>query len=274
MSGSIPEIIRAEYARSRPGNSRVLRVVDWNIDRGEDFNGILDFLRRADADLLLLQEVDINARRTHRRNVAEEIARALQLNFVWAREFEELVQESKDSPAYQGQTTMSRWPIRNARAIRFRAQSGFWKPHWFVPHVEPFQVRVGGRISLVSEIDVGGRKVVAYNLHLESRNTDRLRMSQTEEILADAARIPASVPVIMAGDFNMNMTHRAPVAAMEGAGFQAAMSAPQSTTHLWRINGPAIDWVYSRGSAQIANLKIHSSVHASDHFPITFDVRL
>jgi len=56
--------------------------VDWNIDRGTQLQGILEFIRQAKADVILLQEVDLNAKRTHRLDIAREIARTFQLNFV------------------------------------------------------------------------------------------------------------------------------------------------------------------------------------------------
>jgi hypothetical protein len=52
---------------------------------------------------LILKEVDLNARRTHRLNIAETIARKLEMNYVFGGEFQELVQGSKDDPAYHGQ---------------------------------------------------------------------------------------------------------------------------------------------------------------------------
>ena len=110
-----------------------LRIVDWNIDRGQQLQGVTDFLVGANADILILQEVDLNARRTHRLNIAEEIARKLEMNYVFGREFQELVQGSKNSPAYHGQATLSKWPISNPRLIRFSQQSHFWQPHWFLP---------------------------------------------------------------------------------------------------------------------------------------------
>src|SRR5262245_48223894 len=87
-----------------------LRVVDWNIDRGGRLSGIIDFLEKANADILILQEVDLNARRTQQLNIAQEIARQLKMNYVFGREFEELTQGSKANPAYHGQATLSRWP--------------------------------------------------------------------------------------------------------------------------------------------------------------------
>ena len=112
---------------------QTIRVINWNIDRGLHLPEVTDFIASQQPDLVTLQEVDLNARRTHFRNVAEELARKLQMNYVFGREFEELTQGSRTSPAYHGQATFSRWRLRNARVIRFREQSGFWRPRWFLP---------------------------------------------------------------------------------------------------------------------------------------------
>jgi endonuclease/exonuclease/phosphatase family metal-dependent hydrolase len=46
-----------------------------------------DFLDGVNADTLILQEVDLNARRTHRLNIAETIARKLEMNYVFGSLF-------------------------------------------------------------------------------------------------------------------------------------------------------------------------------------------
>src|SRR5712672_4073953 len=200
------EIVTGNFAPFNWGlwPPRSLRIVDWNIDRGQQLQGIIEFLASTNADILILQEVDFNARRTHRLNIAQEIARKLEMDYVFGCEFQELVQGSKSSPAYHGQATLSRWPISNPRLIRFSRQSHFWQPRWFLPRIEPFQERLGGRIALVADINVAGHKLVTYDLHLESRGSDELRISQVEEVMADAARQDPKYPLIVAGDFNMD----------------------------------------------------------------------
>src|SRR4249920_942795 len=94
-----------------------IRVVTWNIDRGLQLQRVIEFLASAKADILLLQEADENAKRTHHVNVAREIAQKLQMNYVFGREFEELTQGTRASPAYHGQATLSRWPLANFRII-------------------------------------------------------------------------------------------------------------------------------------------------------------
>jgi hypothetical protein len=54
----------AEIAAGRP-----VRVVQWNIERGLEFNEILSTLQRLQADVLLVQEVDIGCDRTQGRDV-------------------------------------------------------------------------------------------------------------------------------------------------------------------------------------------------------------
>jgi len=250
-----------------------LRVVDWNIARGQQLQGITDFLASVNADILILQEVDVNARRTHRLNIAEEIARKLRMNYVFGREFEELVQGSKNSPAYHGQATLSKWPILKPRLIRFSKQSHFWRPHWFLPKLEPFQERLGGRIALVAEINVAGRKLVTYNLHLESRGTDALRISQLGEVLSDAISYDAECPLIVAGDLNLDASREAVAFVVAKAGFQDAVTAPHTPTTPARglfEGGRQIDWAFVRGSLQASSGHVHGGVNASDHYPISF----
>ena len=253
-----------------------LRIVDWNIDRGLRLPAIIDFLKDMNADVLILQEVDINARRTHRLNIAEEIARKLQMNYAFGREFEELTQGSRASPAYHGQATLSRWPISNPRMIRFRKQSNFWQPRWFLPRIKPFQERLGGRIALVTEINVAGSTLITYNLHLESRGNDELRLSQLDEVLSDAARYDPHCFAVMAGDLNLNVSKNAAAESLARAEFRNAVkAAPTPTTPSRRLfeAGRSIDWACVRGPIQTDSGQVHSLIQASDHYPISFNLR-
>src|SRR6266481_744401 len=252
---------------------RSLRIVDWNINRGQQLQGVIEFLASTNADILILQEVDFNARRTHRLNIAQEIARKLEMDFVFGCEFQELVQGSKDSPAYHGQATLSKWPISNSRLIRFSRQSHFWQPHWFLPRIEPFQERLGGRIALVAEINVAGNKIITYNLHLESRGNDELRVSQLAEVLSDTACWNADRAIVVAGDFNLDASKEAVAFAIAKAGFQdaaAALHAPTTPARSLFERGRRIDWAFVRGPLRASSGRVHGSVNASDHYPISF----
>ncbi len=181
------EIICGRFGsgRGQPWSRDYVRVVSWNIERGLQFSAILDFLRSAEADLILLQEVDLNVRRTRYLDVAYELAKSLRLNYVFGKEFQELSAGRCGSPAYHGLATLSPWPISNGRLIRFRRQSIFWKPRWYIPQIALFQRRLGGRISLVADTFIDHQRSVTYNLHLESRGKDSLRLGQLGETLED-----------------------------------------------------------------------------------------
>src|SRR5215469_5396151 len=115
------DILCGNYAPPRWDlwTQNTVRVVNWNIERGMRLPQIIDFLASQRADLLILQEVDLHARRTHFLNVADEIARKLRMNYVFGREFQELTQGRRNAPAYQGHATLSRWNLCNSRVIRF-----------------------------------------------------------------------------------------------------------------------------------------------------------
>ena len=249
-----------------------LQVVSWNINRGLQLPGIIDFLSNASADLVLLQEVDVNARRTEHRNVAHEIARALEMNYVFGREFQELGQGSASSPAYHGQATLSRFPIESSRILRFSRQSGFWRPRWFIPKIQKLQRRMGARMALVSQIAWSEQPLTVYNLHLESRGKDDLRSNQLAEVLDDSERYGAGMPVVIAGDFNFDLSCEPAMLMMNRVAVQNPSNNGNrgpTVVRAGRGRGRSIDWILLRGSLNYGNPQLHRHVFASDHHPIS-----
>jgi endonuclease/exonuclease/phosphatase family metal-dependent hydrolase len=254
-----------------------LRVVTWNINRGQQLGGIIAFLAQEPADLILLQEADFNAKRTNYRNIAHEIAQALSMNYVFGCEFQELTQGRQSSPAYTGQATLSRLPLTASRIIRFRSQSEFWRPRWYVPQFQPFQRRLGARMALVSSVNWSERQLMVYNVHLESRGNDSLRSSQLIEILDDSHSFPSDIPVVIAGDFNFGLS------GPNGASLIPKVSHAEGTFENPFLNGDlratttpprlgrarAIDWILVRGPVRWTTATLHDRVTASDHFPLS-----
>ncbi len=255
-----------------------IRAVNWNIDRGLHLNEIIAFLEAQRADILILQEVDLNARRTKFCNIAEEIAKRLRMNYVFGPEFQELTQGRRDAPAYHGQATLSCWPIHSSRVIRFDQQSNFWKPRWYLPRTEPFQQRLGGRIALVTEIEIASRRLAVYNLHLESRADNRLRRLQLSETVKDARKYLDSYSVLLAGDLNVDLSRSySSAAVLEREGFHSAIALPAAYTTTPRgilRNRRTIDWVYLAGPVESISAGVSYEVTASDHYPIWFELRL
>jgi endonuclease/exonuclease/phosphatase family metal-dependent hydrolase len=274
---SLQEIETGSFSRPKfvvfPPNC--IRIVSWNINRGLQLQRIIDFLEGARADIVLLQESDLNARRTRHLNIAKEISQKLQMNYVFGREFQELTQGSPTSPAYHGQATLSRWQLSGARIIRFRRQSNFWRPHWFLPEISFFQERLGGRLALVVEANVAGKMLVTYNLHLESKDDDGLRCAQLGETLDDAQRYNTKVPIVLAGDFNLDVSEGPGATALSQAQFYDAFANHHvpTTPHSLLEKGRIIDWIFTRGPVRSSEPTVHGALKASDHYPLSITVK-
>ena len=213
--------------------------------------------------------MDLNSRRSGRRNIAEELSRSLRVPYLFAAEFEELGQGTRDSPAYHGQAILTSLATSSPRIIRFEHQTGFWRPRSYLPNWRVFQRRTGGRLALVAEVDVAGRRIVVYNAHLESHGSEQLRKLQIEEILADSHRYLVDSPILIAGDFNTRRTSTPAIAALQrGPGFHMAVGQQVTTTR-----GSAFDWIFVRGTLTFEKGAIHRDSKASDHFPLTVVVQ-
>jgi endonuclease/exonuclease/phosphatase family metal-dependent hydrolase len=268
-SGSPSDRIWQGGSASLATQSCDLKIASWNIERGERLQEIAAALKQLDSAVVLLQEVDRNAKRTGNRDVAGRLAAQTGLNYLFAAEFEELGQSVRGTSAYHGQAILTALPVASTRIIRFQAQTSHWKPRWYLPNWSIFQRRSGGRLALAVELGAGPSRLVAYNVHLESREGAQLRFRQMQEILADARRYPSQTPVVIAGDFNTRDPGEPVVHALHEAGFQKAVGKEITTTH-----GNGLDWIFVRGPVKPSQGTIHRGVRASDHFPLTVRLRL
>lgn len=271
---AMDEILRGQYASETAGARTPgrLRLLTWNIERGLQLPRVMEFIGGIEPDVCLLQEVDLNARRTGRRNVAEEVAKRFEFNYVFGFTWEELSQGSETNRAYQGQAVLARFPIERPRVLRFHRQTDAWRPRWYAPRWPAFQPRRGGRMALAAEIVLGGARLAVYNLHLESREEDDLRLWQLSEVVEDARRYPAGAPVVAAGDMNTRDLPTPLRHHMIAAGFQDACDGPHC--RVTKRNGDTLDWIFTRGPVSASGTKAHHDVKASDHYPVSTDLFL
>lgn len=242
-----------------------VRVVSWNIDRGEQLGVVASELEHNPPDLCLLQEVDWNTIRAGNLDVGIELAKRLHLNMSYAIEFEELSQE-RGHPAYIGQATLTRLPIQKSRVLRFQNQSGFWKPRSWLPSSLPLmQRRLGSRIALVTELQMAGHLLLVYNVHFESRSYGRIQSEQLDEVLADMKHYPAGTPVIIGGDLNTKYFPSIFLHKLEREGFQSATGQRIERTHAIAM---ALDWIFVKGPVKIEDGQVRRDFKGSDHYPI------
>ena len=266
------DTVRSGGSAVPAGARATLNIVDWNIDRGARLEGITAGLKSQEPDIAILQEVDLNARRSDRLDVARELGARLNLNYVFGPEFQELGQGSGEMPAYHGQAILTSLPLRSTRIIRFARQSGFWKPRPMLPSWALFQRRLGGRIALVAELDFKGTKLVVYNLHLESRSGGAIQYDQVKEVLADAGQYPKDTPIIIAGDLNTKYppSIRNCLKLLNDNGFESAFGQRHLRTHV--LIGD-LDWIFTRGAIALSGAQVLHDAHGSDHYPISAKLR-
>lgn len=251
---------------------RKVKILNWNINRGLKLPEIVDFVEEQQPDLCIFQEVDLHTRRTGGKDVANVVASRFRFNYVFGIEFEELSQGSKAERAYHGQAVLVRSGIEGSRTIRFRRQSEFWEPRWFLPRWPAFQPRLGGRMALVAEVALGRGRLVIYDVHLESQADDQLRLAQLKEVVDDSLRYPPDTPILIAGDMN---THRAPSPLQKYLLSSGFRDACEGCSHrATKPNGQTLDWIFSRGPIICSETRVHQNVSASDHYPISTTLRL
>lgn len=270
----LDQIIQGEYANRRRDGHQInrLKVLNWNIERGLNLPGVMDAVRKEQPDVCIFQEVDLNARRSGRRHVADLLAEHFEFNYVFGIEFEELSQGSPAERAFQGQAVFARCDIGASRILRFSRQSDYWRPRWFLPRWPVFQPRTGGRIALAVELAIGRSRLVIYNLHLESQGGDDLRLSQLSEVIHDSLRYSHDTPVVVAGDLNSRNAPSALRNYLLAASFRDACEGGQRSST--KPNGQTLDWIFVRGPLACSGTKVHQEIRASDHFPLSTNLAL
>ena len=175
-----------------------LGALVFNMERGVHLEEIREFLQDCPAirpfDLILANELDDGCARSGNRNTARELAEALGLNYAWGLEFIELVND-ENAKGFHGNAVFSRWPIRRAGVIRLPEQY-----NWYFDR----QKRIGGRLAVFAQLEVGGAPLGVVSIHLENRTDGLGRQAQMRTILEAVRRELPDMPLILGGDLNTN----------------------------------------------------------------------
>lgn len=169
-----------------PSAETPFRIVVFNAERGNRFEGILALLRehpelRA-ADVLLLSEVDYGMARSGNRHVARELADALGLGYAFGIEFLELTKGDEREQSAAGDNTfslhgnaiLSRWPLSEVRVVRLPR---------FCDWAKESQQRIGGRMALLAEVQTAAGALTLASVHLENRTDPAGRRAQMKAVL-------------------------------------------------------------------------------------------
>jgi endonuclease/exonuclease/phosphatase family metal-dependent hydrolase len=231
------------------------------------------------ADVWVLNEVDWGVKRSQYREVVRELAETLNMNWAYGVEFLEidskqlgtdtfddnedeaarkqlLEQFSVDKDrvrALHGHAVLSRYPMRSARLVPFKA--GY---DWFSEaRIKPLEkakrkaaaligedllreVRRGGRTTLFVDLDVPelpGQQLTIAATHLENRAKPKVRRQQMQELLAEIKE--TRNPVVVAGDLNTTGSDGTPTS------IQNLLYKRYGSTDFWTTKG--VQWATGVG---------------------------
>lgn len=197
----IPQFSQAEIYNLVPAPSRApesLGTLVFNMERGVCLEELGDFLETCPAarpvDVILANELDDGCVRSGGKNTTLELARRLGMNAVFGLEFIELVNR-EDPKGFHGNAIFSRWPVKRAKVVRLPEQY-----NWYFDR----QRRIGGRLAILAELDIAGKRLGVGTIHLENRTHGPGRRAQLEAVLAEAEAMFPGMPVILGGDLNTN----------------------------------------------------------------------
>jgi endonuclease/exonuclease/phosphatase family metal-dependent hydrolase len=105
-----------------PGETRRIRVVSWNIEKGKRWPELIACLESNDlaaADIFCLNEVDEGMARSGNRLIAQELADLLKMHVVFGPAYKELTKGTGEERFVSGENLIGRQgAMRSFRAFR------------------------------------------------------------------------------------------------------------------------------------------------------------
>lgn len=187
------------------------RILFWNAERLKFLDASVALLRAAQADACVLCELDYGMARSGNRHAVADLAAARDSGYIFGVEFVELgLGDARERQWHAGERNIagihgaglvSPHELHRPALLRLET-TGRWFDGAFGER------RVGGRIAIMAEMEIGGVPVLLVSVHYESHTDPADRLAQTS-ILLDVidARAPG-IPVLIGGDFNTNTLDR------------------------------------------------------------------
>lgn len=245
-----------------------IRVVSFNVHHGDDIPGLARSIQAhpglCTAHVFLLQEIESYPAEGASR--ARKLAEALGMNYVYApARFKEKV------PGTHGLAILSRFPLRDIEVIPLKRYK--------------LGVNTRRRIALGATLELGGRRLRLYNVHLDTRINARERIEQLQPIV-EAAKRQSIGEAVIGGDFNTNPFYwllpllpvfrsnqaKAVDDYMKQHQFETPFAQSGGTVKKW-MGKFRVDTVYSRG-LRAGAYGVEDGVRISDHFPLWVDLTL
>ena len=254
LLGLIVATTRADDSTSPAPSTQRIRVVTYNIKRGLGNDGKADLdrtakvLHRLQPDIVGLQEVDENTRRSGHVDQVVELGRTLEMHHAFAPFMD------YDGGRY-GLAVLSQFPIVKATTVKL--------PEGHEP-----------RVALAIEVRLpDGRTMPIVNLHFDWVKDDEFRFAQARELkrFLDGLK----TPYLLMGDFNDVPESRTLKLLQQGT-IEAAKPEDDRFTFSSKKPAVEIDYIFASPSSQWAVQKVQviDEPVASDHRPVVAELSL
>lgn len=237
-----------------------IRVLTYNIHHSNppskakegliDLNAIAKVIETQKPDLVALQEVDVNTKRSGNMNEAVFLATRLKMNFYFFKAIDH------DGGDY-GVAILSKYPLSDPQTYKL--------PNNGEAKAEP-RVLGMGTVTLPD-----GRKIRFASTHLDAQKSEENRMMQVNEI--NKLTETEALPLIIAGDLNANTSSEAVkvfdrqfVRTCTDCGFTIPVINPKNT----------IDHIaFKKGNNfEVISHQVINETYASDHLPVLAILKL
>ena len=239
----------AEPVRAEEVQKSVLRIMCYNIRHGRGMDDIVNLERTGNVikewnpDLVALQEVDKNTRRTNNTDQAKLLAEQLEMHVVFGKAI------PYQGGAY-GLAILSRFPILEHQMVLLP------------PDVQ--QEQRGVLIAKIGIPDAKGKVIRFASTHLSVASHEE-RAVQIEKI--DTLFSEGSEPVIVAGDFNTRPQNESIIRFLKNWKDAADPALGKNVTLL---SPRRIDYIFLRAkdSWEVLESRTIDDKITSDHMPI------
>lgn len=244
------------------------RIISYNIHRAIGVDRrfrperIATILEHYDADIVLLQEVDVDVPRSKRLNLASELAGRLNYPHYAVGLNVQLRQ------GMYGNATLSRYPIVAERNIDLTIDSSKARGCLYTTLALP--IENGQNMNLA-----------VFNLHLGLSSQERTRQVGRVVCSPEFKALDLNAPCLVAGDLNDLRTRLAPIftdilefdcATNQSLGYQNSLLTYPSFSPT-----TGLDKIFCRGEIQILRgrrCRLGIARVASDHLPVIADLQL
>lgn len=244
----------------------------------ENLKKSLDNLKVLNPDIICLQEIDFNSKRSFYVNQQEAIQN-LGYNYAfqavnWDEKYlpfpgSPLNYETHYGDIYSGQSIISKYPLKELNRVVLE------RPETLPFYEEGFYL---DRLAQHTKVDIGGKSVYLINVHLEA--FDKTARTKQINYLVDWLKdIIEDTPLLLVGDFNSNIEQETAsihaINNLPGMAYAKTGTSQESQTFPSDKPRTRLDYIFYNQKYIVMEQAevLHSFGTVSDHLPVKMSFR-